>query len=377
MKYIHEFQNNTEFENYYFGQNYIKPHVSWTVDVDRLDYNKSGNEDYEYWKNQELTFQILTDGTVRWNADALGSTAVINYRYNGSNWIGTSGSYKFWNVKAGDVLQFRAKKSSYANDTKHCYFACTCQFNLCGNIMSMIDNTKFVTVFSSTKVFSNLFENCSTLINAKNLVLPATTLTEYCYHQMFKGCTSLISAPTLPATTLANNCYTSMFQGCKSLITVPELPATTLANNCYQQMFDGCTSLTSTQELPATTLANDCYVGMFQGCTGLTTAPALPATTLANYCYQHMFKGCTSLTSAPELPATTLVSSCYSGMFWDCTSLNYVKCLATNISASNALTIWLSNVSSTGTFYKAAGVTYPSGASGIPTGWTVQDITNE
>lgn len=48
MKYIHEFQNNTEFENYYFGQNYIEPHVSLTVDVDRLDYNKSGNEDYEY-----------------------------------------------------------------------------------------------------------------------------------------------------------------------------------------------------------------------------------------------------------------------------------------------------------------------------------------
>ena len=33
------------------------------------------------------------------------------------------------------------------------------------------------------------------------------TLTDYCYRQLFYGCSSLTSAPTLPATTLADNCY--------------------------------------------------------------------------------------------------------------------------------------------------------------------------
>ena len=87
-----------------------------------------------------------------------------------------------------------------------------------------------------------------------------------------------------------------------------------------------------------------------------------------------MFNGCTGLTSAPELPATTLAQYCYYYMFNGCTGLNYVKCLATTISASNSHKDWLKNVSATGTFVKAAGMAdWPSGASGIPSGWTVQE----
>ena len=36
----------------------------------------------------------------------------------------------------------------------------------------------------------------------------------YCYNQMFNGCTSLTTAPELPATTLASSCYSDMFNGC-------------------------------------------------------------------------------------------------------------------------------------------------------------------
>ena len=34
-----------------------------------------------------------------------------------------------------------------------------------------------------------------------------------------------------------------MFNGCTSLTTVPSLPATTLADYCYREMFNGCTAL--------------------------------------------------------------------------------------------------------------------------------------
>lgn len=87
-----------------------------------------------------------------------------------------------------------------------------------------------------------------------------------------------------------------------------------------------------------------------------------------------MFQGCTSLTVAPELPATTLVNGCYQYMFSNCANLNYIKCLATDISAPTCLNGWTNGVSSTGTFVKAAGVTYPTGTSGIPSGWTVEEI---
>ena len=120
------------------------------------------------------------------------------------------------------------------------------------------------------------------------------------------------------------------------------------------------------------------FCELFKDCQALTTAPKLPATTLADHCYYKMFSGCTGLTTAPELPATTLTFKCYYEMFKSCKNLNYIKMMATNISASGCLTNWVSGVSTTGTFEKSASLStprLPRGVNGIPAGWTVVDIT--
>lgn len=144
----------------------------------------------------------------------------------------------------------------------------------------------------------------------------------------------------------------------------------------FYKLFYNCTTLQNAENLilPATILANYCYSYMFRDCTSLTTVPELPATTLTNYCYSGMFYSCTSLTTAPELPGTILASGCYRYMFQDCSNLNYIKMLATDRSASDCLSGWVLFVSSTGTFVKNAAMTsLPTGANGIPSGWTVQD----
>ena len=139
-------------------------------------------------------------------------------------------------------------------------------------------------------------------------------------------------------------------------------------------MFWSCTSLTTAPALPAINLAMGCYAGMFDSCTSLITAPALPARTLADGCYNGMFQNCTKLTTAPELPATALADGCYGSMFNGCTSLNYIKCLATDISAYYCTTDWVRGVASTGTFVKPSSMTsWTTGVNGIPKGWTVQD----
>ena len=112
---------------------------------------------------------------------------------------------------------------------------------------------------------------------------------------------------------------------------------------------------------------------MFWGCTSLTKAPFLNATTLAQRCYMYMFRD-TSLTKAPELSATTLADGCYVGMFYGCRSLNEVHCnmpssYSSSQISSNYANDWLYGVSSTGTFYTNADANWPSGESGIPTGW--------
>lgn len=59
-------------------------------------------------------------------------------------------------------------------------------------------------------------------------------------------------------------------------------------------------------------------------------------------------------------------------MFDGCSSLNYIKCLATDL-GSNNLGGFTNGVAATGTFVKATGMVWPTGTSGIPDGWTVQE----
>ena len=149
----------------------------------------------------------------------------------------------------------------------------------------------------------------------------------------------------------------------------------TLTKYAFYCLFEGTfqtTVLTQAPELPATTLADGCYKSMFNNCVSLIQAPALPATTLIEWCYYSMFNGCTSLTTAPELPATTLLNGCYGQMFFGCSNLNYIKAMFTTTPGSYTSN-WLYNVSSTGTFVKNSAATWNVlGASGIPSGWTVQ-----
>jgi hypothetical protein len=122
-------------------------------------------------------------------------------------------------------------------------------------------------------------------------------------------------------------------------------------------------------------MTDNCYSYMFYGCKALAIAPELPATILAKFCYDNMFRDCTLLTTAPELPATTLAKYCYEYMFYGCTNLNYIKCLATDISADECTTEWVTSVSSTGTFVKDPNMSgWTTGTNGIPSGWTTQDV---
>ena len=98
----------------------------------------------------------------------------------------------------------------------------------------------------------------------------------------------------------------------------------------------------------------------------------LEHTTLANYCYRGMFSGCTGLTRAPDLPATTLAANCYSNMFYGCVQLSLIKVHFTAWGTQTSA--WVSNVPSTGTFYKPSALPDEFSTDRIPTGWTVVNI---
>ena len=336
--------------------------------------------------NKYLTTEALESGTFTLTVPAaVNSTKMTSVAYStddGANWVtttidNTAQTITTPTINAGDKVLWKG----VGNVLNGSGFSSTGNFNASGNVMSMLYGDNFVnqTTFPSNvqSIFNALFMNNTKVVSAENLVLPATTLAQSCYSNMFNGCTALTTAPELPATTLTSNCYQNMFSGCTALTTAPELPATTLASSCYYSMFKKCTSLTTAPVLNATTLAESCYQGMLQNCTLLTSAPALPATTLASKCYSSMFQNCSSLTTAPALPATTLVFACYGSMFYRCYNLNNITMLATDISAGGCLQDWVYLVQTTsGTFTKAASMTtLPTGYNGIPANWTVVDAS--
>lgn len=332
---------------------FLESHEPDEVGYPRLDMiDEDGKLELKYrtdpllhdYSKDYLTFEVVRGtGSLEFSVSNFGDGLVTSVSYSkddGERWNTTyyeNGlNISINNLKAGDKILFKGIAEAYFNSNRDSGTSITSdvEVKIYGNIMSMLygddflGQTEFVREDACRALFGtddNYFTSGlgDKLINAKNLILPATTLTSSCYEEMFYDCTSLTEIPELPATILVERCYKFMFSGCSSLTDLPELPATTLAERCYCGLFRYCTSLVNINAnyLPVISLTDSCYLYMFSGCTSLTIAPELPATTLAESCYSSMFEGCTSLTRIPELPATTLAEYCYSGMFNGCTSL--------------------------------------------------------
>lgn len=199
---------------------------------------------HDYSKDY-LTFEALEDGTftLTIKKDDYGGTldiTSISYSIdNGNNWVTTQRSADATTtittptITQGDKVLWKGIATSFYTNKGPgipSIFSSTGKFNVCGNIMSLLYDDDFedkIAIPGTEGKFGGMFQNATNLINAENLILPATTLTTYCYYYMFYGCTSLTTAPELPATTLANNCYGYMFKGCSNLNYIKAMFTTT------------------------------------------------------------------------------------------------------------------------------------------------------
>ena len=216
-------------------------------------------------------FTITSTGSTSVSIKRYGSSAniTLEYRKGTGSWTEytiNNTDKSVVNLSNGEYIQFRAGaggNKSFSNSISTYYYYINVSgegtVNLSGNIMSLLDRS-LRKASVPNYAFCRFCYNSNKIVDASNLKLPATTLAESCYDQMFSDCTSLTTAPELPATTLAESCYYSMFSGCTSLTTAPELPATTLATECYSSMFSGCTSLNYIKMLATDISASNCLV---------------------------------------------------------------------------------------------------------------------
>ena len=319
------------------------------IGLDGLWYvvESSGIAGKKNWIEEYLTFEAVEDSTFSFSKSGLSYSVD-----KGKTWKTLSSGSNTPKISSGNSIMF---KGSLSGNTSSSYgkFSSTGKFKVAGNIMSLLFGDSFIgktDLTGKSYAFYGLFYNCTGLVDALNLKLPATTLSTYCYSHMFRGCTGLtteISRDLLPSVNLAEYCYYCMFTY-SSLSATIDLPATILKVACYQQIFAH---------------------------TQVEISPELPATVLVDHCYHSMFQNSTNLRVAPELPAKKLQEWCYGHMFENCKYINQIMMLATDISAGACLKNWVLGVSSSGTFIKNSAATWNiSGEHGIPSGWTVEKI---
>lgn len=163
----------------------------------------------------------------------------------------TSGSFDI-EVKKGDVVQLYSINTSLGggavagargttravdSGAKYINIRPSMKTEIYGNVMSLLkgkDNLESATTLEAKNAFYGLFAGAEKLVNnaERLLVLPATTLTEGCYQDMFNGCKGIEKAPELPAPKLEKNCYQEMFYDCAKLNHVKCLATDIKAENC-------------------------------------------------------------------------------------------------------------------------------------------------
>ena len=199
------------------------------------------------YSSDYLTFRVLSDGTIAWKSIGSGQAKTIQYSVNGGTWteITATATPTAINVTSGDVVRFKGTNTTYAKDKNNYsgFDGGTATFDVEGNIMSLVYGDNFIgnNTLTGTYNFCSMFK-LSKVVSAENLILPATTLTKYCYRAMFSKATLLDTPPALPATTLSQGCYYYMFEEC-AFTTAPDLLATTIPSQAYYAMFISCSNL--------------------------------------------------------------------------------------------------------------------------------------
>ena len=218
--------------------------------------NPSAEELAKVDKATPLTLVALADGkiTVTFN-NGITLANDIHYTVNGGAEQtiakNTSGAYDI-EVKKGDVVQLyslnpslggsavagaRGTTRAVDDGAKYINIRPSMKTEIFGNVMSLLkgkDNLDGADAIEANNAFYGLFAGADKLVNndERLLVLPATTLTEGCYDNMFSGCKGIEKAPVLPAPKLEKDCYQEMFFDCSKLNSVKCLATDISAEGC-------------------------------------------------------------------------------------------------------------------------------------------------
>ena len=221
------------------GDEYTGKTSSYTV----VASNPSAEDLAKVDKATPLTLLALADGKITVNFNGgITLTGDIHYTINaGAEQTipkNTTGAFDIA-VKKNDVVQLYSLNSSLGGNSVA---------GARGGTRAVADGAKYINIRPSMK--TEIFGNVMSLLKGKDGFADADALeAKNTFYGLFAGAENLLNDAdrqlVLPATTLQEGCYQDMFNGCKGIEKAPELPAPTLEKNCYQEMFYDCSKLNS------------------------------------------------------------------------------------------------------------------------------------
>jgi len=168
--------------------------------------------------NIPLTFKAIeANSIIKLKANGDINISSIFYRYgdneNNNEWKLYTLNTPITLSNINDKVQFKNTSNEFSKDeNNYINFEITGKIEASGNIQSLLNYNSSCTKYC----FINIFKNCSGLISAPELL--ATTLDDYCYQNAFEN--TSISSLLLPATILKYNCYTNIVNNCTNLSSI-------------------------------------------------------------------------------------------------------------------------------------------------------------
>lgn len=246
-----------------------------------------------------LTFKSTGSTSIALNKKGSPNQIALQYSVDGGAWQNYTVGDQI-SLSNNQTVSFSGLNEKFSLTNSHYYYFSTegeGTVAVSGEVVTLISGTAITYPYS----FCNLFKGNTKIVDASKMTLNSTTLTKWCYANMFKDCVNLSTGPALiKATTLKDWCCAGMFAGCTSLTDPPVLSATAVAVGCCQGMFYNCKNLTGTPVLNAFRLRPLCYDSMFWGCEKMTNI-TIGAGLIAEGACANMFVHCKSLTGIAVL----------------------------------------------------------------------------
>jgi len=214
----------------------------------------------------KLTF--LESGTFSFTCDDESEHEGIDLNYRLNNGAETPFSFgEEIEVEEGDVVELFGDNETFSNLNSAIYCVCSVQFNLSGDIRSLLSKNDFESITTILDyAFWYMFSN-QPVVSAEDLIISADYIGLNAFDDCFYGCQAMTTAPKeIVANTVGPLCFWLMFGESHLLNTSPDFKITTFAFGSLKSCFNNCSSLTQLPRFYATTIPSNCCEQMFRGC---------------------------------------------------------------------------------------------------------------